>query len=101
MLNVSVENIVPITQVRFKISQMVERVRKGEDYLVLTKLGQPSAALVDVNFLGELIRYRRIGSMLEEARENFRGYLLKKGLSPKKITLLNEKKIERLLFGKL
>jgi prevent-host-death family protein len=98
MLNVSVDNIVPITQVRFKISEMVEKVRKGKDYLVLTKLGRPSAALVDVDFLGELIRYRRIGSMLEEARETFKDYLLKKGLSLKKIASLKEDEVEKLLF---
>lgn len=100
MLNVSVDNIVPITQVRFKISQMVEKVRKSKDFLVLTKLGRPSIALVDIDFLGELIRYRRIGEMLEEAQETLKDYLLKKGLGLKKIATLKEEEVEKLLFGK-
>jgi prevent-host-death family protein len=99
MLNVSVDNIVPITQARFKISQMVEKVRKSKDFLVLTKLGRPSVALVDIDFLGELIRYRKIGGMLEEARETFKDYLLKKGLSLSKIASLKEEEVEKLLLG--
>lgn len=100
MLKVSVENIFPITEARFRIAQLAEKVRKEKDFLIFTKLGRPFAALVDIDFLSELIRYRRIGSLLKEGRQTFIDYLKKKGFSEERITSLTEKEVERILFGK-
>lgn len=100
MLKVSVENIFPITEARFKIAQLAKKVREEKDFLVLTKLGRPFAALVDIDLLGELIRYQRIGSLLEEGRQTFVDYLKKKGFSEEKIASLTEREVEEIFFGK-
>lgn len=100
MLKVATDNIIPLTEARFKLAQIVQKVKKTEDFLVLTRLGRPYAALVDVDFLGELIRYKKIGSLLEEARRAFSNYLVKKGYSEEKIASLTEKQVEKILFGK-
>lgn len=98
MLKVSTENIVPLTEARFRLSQIVQKVKKTKDFLVLTRLGRPYAALVDIDFLGELIRYQKIGSALDEARGSLRNYLRKKGYSDKRLTSLKDKEVESLLL---
>lgn len=52
-MRVSVTNIIPITQARSKLGDLAESV-KGGNYVVLTKDGSPTAALVDINYLTRL-----------------------------------------------
>jgi len=46
-------NIVPITRARNSLGILTKRVR-GDQYIVLTKGGNPQAALVDVAYLKHL-----------------------------------------------
>ena len=45
--------IIPITKARGKIGNLAEKV-SGENYIILTKGGEPKAALVDVSYLNKL-----------------------------------------------
>ena len=99
MLKVSTENIIPLTEARFRLAQIAQKVKRTKDFLVLTRLGRPYAALVDIDFLGNLIRYKKIGSALEEARGSLQDYFRGKGYSDKKIASLKDNEIEKLLFG--
>lgn len=46
-------NIIPVTSARGKLGDLTEKV-SGENYVILTKGGNPKAALVDINYLVKL-----------------------------------------------
>lgn len=52
-MNISPSNIIPITQARGKLGDLTEKI-SGENYVVLTKGGNPKAALVDIKYLTKL-----------------------------------------------
>lgn len=45
--------IIPITKARSKLGDLAEQVQ-GTDYIILTKGGNPKAALVDIEYLTRL-----------------------------------------------
>lgn len=52
-MNISSLNIIPVTQARTKLGDLAEKV-SGEQYIILTKGGNPKAALVDIDYLNRL-----------------------------------------------
>lgn len=52
-MNISPNNIIPITKARGKLGDLADKVR-GENYVVFTKGGNPKAALVDIDYLTKL-----------------------------------------------
>ena len=54
-MNVSPQNIIPISEARTKLGELTDQV-SGQDYVVLTKGGNPKAALVDIQYLNRLQR---------------------------------------------
>ena len=52
-MNISVNNIIPVTEARSKLGDLAEEV-SGDKYIILTKGGEPKAAIVDVNYLSKL-----------------------------------------------
>ena len=46
-------NVVPITKARSNLGNLTQKVR-GSQYIVLTKGGNPQAALVDIDYLKNL-----------------------------------------------
>lgn len=52
-MSIQPTNIIPITQARGKLGRLTEKV-VGENYIILTKGGNPKAALVDLNYLTKL-----------------------------------------------
>lgn len=46
-------NIIPMTKARSSLSDLAKRA-KGENYIVITKGGEPKVALVDINYLEKL-----------------------------------------------
>lgn len=52
-MNISSLNIIPVTQARSKLGDLAEKV-SGEQYIILTKGGNPKAALVDIDYLKKL-----------------------------------------------
>lgn len=59
-MNVSPLNIIPVSEARAKLGELTEQV-SGQDYVVLTKGGNPKAALVDIRYLIRL--QREIGKL--------------------------------------
>lgn len=52
-MNVSITNIIPITDARERLGDLTEKVKK-ENVVILTKGGKPKAALVDIDYLTKL-----------------------------------------------
>ncbi len=46
-------NIIPITKARGKLGALAEKTKEGK-YVILTKGGEPKAALVDIDYLTKL-----------------------------------------------
>lgn len=54
-MNVAPQNIIPVSEARAKLGELTDQV-SGQDYVVLTKGGNPKAALVDIQYLNKLQR---------------------------------------------
>lgn len=54
MLEVQIENIIPVTEARDKFNQLVDQVESGDDMFVMTKNGKPAAILVGVHHMEKL-----------------------------------------------
>lgn len=54
MADVSLNKLISISEARTKISALVESLEK-EDYFVITKTGDPAAALVRLSLLEEIL----------------------------------------------
>lgn len=54
-MDITSTSIVPLTKARGKLGALAERVSEGK-YIILTKGGNPKAALVDVKYLAKLER---------------------------------------------
>lgn len=52
-MNISPNNIIPVTQARSKLGDLTENLN-GENYIILTKGGNAKAALVDIRYLNKL-----------------------------------------------
>jgi prevent-host-death family protein len=50
---IQLKSIIPLTKARTILSDLVKRV-KNENFIVLTKGGEPTAAIVDINYLKKL-----------------------------------------------
>lgn len=54
-MKVTATNIIPITEARSNLGNLTEEVQgQGENYIILTKGGNPKAALVDISYLEKL-----------------------------------------------
>jgi len=94
---VSLQKILPFTEARNNLSQLVERVAE-EQYFIVSKQNRPKAVLVDLDYFlalqGEAEK-KRMGELEAILKEKFAQYL-KKTTKKKKIT---EKEAYRLLTG--
>lgn len=98
MLNVNVNNIIPVSKARANLDDVMNKVNGTDEIVVLTKSGQPKAAMVDPDLLGQLLRRERLGSFLGKNRRAFMNYLrydLK--MSERKIASLNDEDVMKIL----
>lgn len=54
MLEVQIENILPVTEARDKLNQLIDSVESSDNMYVMTKNGKPCAILVGVHHLEKL-----------------------------------------------
>ncbi len=54
MLDVDIEKILPVTEVRDSLNSIIDKVEGGDDLYVVTKNGKPSAIIVGVHHLEKL-----------------------------------------------
>lgn len=96
MLQILPKNIIPITEARGKLDDLVEQA-KGDNFFVISRQGKAKAAVVDVDYLLELQKKLELEEMREinlQMQEDFRKYLRKKGFNPDKMT---DKEAEKIL----
>lgn len=84
MLQIQPKNIIPITDARAKLDDLVTDAR-GSNFFVISRKGKAAAALIDVNYIMELekkLDFAEMRRINEDMHEAFRKYLRKKGLNP-------------------
>lgn len=97
MLQIQPKNIIPITEARAKLDDLVCQAT-GNNFFVISKQGKAKAAIIEVDYLLELQKKVDLAEMKkahEAMREKFRQYLRKKGYNPDKMT---DKEAENILF---
>ena len=97
MLQILPKNIIPITEARSKLDDLV-REAKGENFFVISQQGKTKAAVIDVEYLLELHKKADTEEMRrahEGLQECFRQYLKKRGLNPDR---MRTKQAEKILF---
>lgn len=93
MLKVSVDRIISITEARSRLSELVEATVE-EDMWVVTKGGKPRVALVDVEYLNELLRRAWFNDLAERSQTAFDSFLRAQGEDPE---TLSDERIEEIL----
>lgn len=93
MLKVAIERVVPLTEARSRLSEIVDSAVQDR-FWVITKGGKPRVAVVDVQYLDELVRRAWFDALAAKTQGAFRQYLLRQGLNPDEIT---EEEAEALL----
>jgi len=92
-LNIALDRIIPLTQARARLSEIVEQTR-GDQFWVLTRRGRPRVALVDVEYLDQLIRQAWFNDLASRAQAACDEYLQRRGFDPATGT---EEQVESLL----
>ena len=96
-MNVQLQNIVPVSEARVRLNEMVNQTAPNRPYVIL-KSGKPRAVLVDVNEYDELMKMKattELGLFTKKARQDFASYLKKRGID---LTKLSDEKAEELLL---
>jgi len=95
MLKVAVDRILPLTEARARLSEIVEQA-VGEQFWIVTKGGKPKVAVVDVQYLDQLVRRAWFDALASKTQDTFRRYLIAQGLDP---DTLSEEEMEAILQG--
>ncbi len=85
MLKVSIEKIVPVTEARSRLSELIEEA-VDDNFWVLTKSGRPRVALVDVSYLDKLVRKARFNDLAAQSQSTFDSHLRRHGFDPDRIS---------------
>lgn len=93
MLKVSIDHIIPLTEARARLSELVEKTT-GDQFWVLTKGGKPRVAVVDVNYLDQLVRRAWFNGLSARSQAAFDDYLRRRGLDRETVS---EAEVEAIL----
>lgn len=96
MLQIKPKNIIPITQARAKLDDLVTQAI-GNNFFVISRQGRAEAAIIDVDYILKLQQKLEMAEMRrlqQEFQKGFRNYLAKRGYEPDKLT---EEEVEKIL----
>jgi prevent-host-death family protein len=94
-ISVALDRVIPLTEARARLSEVVDKAI-DDQFWVLTRRGKPRVAVVDVDYLEQLIRRAWFNDLASRSQAAFNEYLQRKGLDPATVT---EEEIEKLLLG--
>lgn len=97
-MDISLQKIIPFTEARNKLSDLVDRVRK-EQFFVISKQNRQKAVLVDIDYFQSLqkeLEQERLVQIEATLRNKFQKYARKINKGKK----LTEEEAYRLLSGK-
>jgi prevent-host-death family protein len=77
--------MVPLTEARSRLSEIVDKTA-GDQFWVLTRRGRPTVAMVDIEYLDQLIRRARFEDLASRSQRAFETYLRERGIDPDAVT---------------
>jgi prevent-host-death family protein len=92
-LNVSLDRMVSVTEARARLREIIEQTN-DDQFWVLTSRGKPRVALVDIDYLDQLVRRAWFDSLASRSQDAFDNWLRRRGLDPETVT---EQEIESFL----
>jgi prevent-host-death family protein len=92
-VKVDLDRVVPLTEARSRLSEIVDKTA-GDQSWVLTRRGGPTVAMVDVDYLDQLIRRAWFEDLASRSRLAFENDLKERGMDPDSVT---EEEIEEIL----
>lgn len=94
-IKVALDRIVTLTEARSRLSEIIDKTT-GDQFWVLTRRGKPKVAMVDVEYLDQLIRRARSNDLAVRSQAAFDDYLRRRGLDPEAVA---EEEVEEILQG--
>lgn len=91
--NIALDRIIPLTEARARLREIIEQTN-DDRFWVLTRRGKPRVAIVDVEYLDQLIRRAWFNDLATRSQAAFDEYLQQRGLDPATAT---EEEIEAIL----
>ena len=88
MLQIKPQNIIPITDARSKLDDLVTDA-VGNNFFVISRQGKAKAALIDVEYILNLqkkLDQIEMEQLQSEMQQSFKKYLKKKGVNPETLT---------------
>lgn len=84
-IKVDLDRMVPLTEARSRLSEIVDKTA-GDQFWVLTRRGRPTVAMVDIEYLDQLIRRAWFEDLASRSQEAFANYLRERGMEPGSVT---------------
>jgi prevent-host-death family protein len=80
-IKVALDRIIPLTEARARLSEIIDKTT-GDEFWVLTRRGKPEVAMIDVDYLEQLIRRTRFDELTARSQDAFEQYLRAQGIDP-------------------
>lgn len=84
-VKVDLDRMVPLTEARSRLSEIVDKTA-GDQFWVLTRRGRPTVAMVDIEYLNQLIRRAWFDDLTSRSQRAFANYLRERGMDPDSVT---------------
>jgi len=84
-VKVDLDRMVPLTEARSRLSEIVDKTA-GDQFWVLTRRGRPTVAMVDIEYLDQLIRRAWFEDLASRSQRAFETYLREQGIDPDSVT---------------
>jgi prevent-host-death family protein len=91
--NIALDRIIPLTEARSRLREIIDQT-SDDRFWVLTRRGKPRVAIVDVEYLDQLIRRAWFNDLATRSQSAFDEYLRQRGLDP---TTVTEEEVKELL----
>lgn len=93
-ISVALDRIISLTEARTRLSEIIDKAI-GDQFWVLTRRGEPRVAIVDVDYLEQLLRQAWFDDLASRSQAAFDEYLQRRGLDPVTVT---EEEVEEFLL---
>ncbi|MEA3340102.1 MAG: type II toxin-antitoxin system Phd/YefM family antitoxin [Chloroflexota bacterium] len=94
-IRVALDRMVPLTEARSRLSEIINKT-VGDQFWVLTRRGKPKVAMIDVNYLEQLMRQAWFNNLASRSQAAFNEYLQQHGFDPATVT---EEQVAKILRG--
>jgi len=85
MFKIALDRVLTLTEARARLSEIVKQTR-SDQFWVLTQHGRPRVAIVDVEYLDQLMRRTWFDDLAARSQASLDEHLCRRGLDPEAAT---------------